>query len=78
MALLEIIWSRRLSENPHLSGLWRHGAHPPSLQRMFMYVSLMRISRSLHLHIFQQPLKFQYSDRLPAVECIETSNTRIN
>jgi hypothetical protein len=31
-----------------------------------MYASFQRILCALHLHIFQQPLKFQYSDRLLA------------
>jgi len=67
--------SRRLSENPHLpfdrltalsKAEGRRCTHPSSLRRTFMYASFLRISRALHLHIFQQPLKFQYSDRLLA------------
>jgi len=53
-------FTRRLSENPHLPRC----AHPSSLRRTCMYASFLRISRALHLQIFQQPPKFQYFDRL--------------
>jgi len=30
-------------------------AHPSSLQRTCMYASFLRISRALHLNVFEQP-----------------------
>jgi hypothetical protein len=36
-----------------------------------MYASFLRISRALHLHIFQQPLNFQYSGTLSSESLIQ-------
>ena len=43
----------RLLKNPHLLRY----AHPSSLQRTHMYASFLRISRALHLDVFEQPVK---------------------
>jgi hypothetical protein len=42
---------RRLLKNTHLLCY----AHPSSLQRTCMYASFLRISRALHLGVFEQP-----------------------
>jgi hypothetical protein len=45
--------SSRLLKNTHL----RRYAHPSSLQRTPMYASFLRMSRALHLDVFEQPAK---------------------
>ena len=50
----------RLLKNAHL----RRFPHPSSLQRTFKYTSLLRISDALHLGIFDQPEKTEFSNRL--------------
>jgi len=44
-------------KNAHL----RRSPHPSSLQRTFKYASLLRISGALHLGIFDQPEKMNFS-----------------
>jgi hypothetical protein len=44
--------SSRLLKNAHLLRY----AHPSSLQRTRMYASFLRISRALHLDVFEQPV----------------------
>jgi len=46
-------------KNAHL----RRSPHPSSLQRTFKYASLLRISGALHLGIFDQPEKNEFSNR---------------
>ena len=43
--------SNRLLKNTHLLRY----AYPSSLQRTCMYASFLRISRALHLDVFEQP-----------------------
>jgi hypothetical protein len=43
--------TNRLLKNTHLLCY----AHPSSLQRTRMYASFLRISRALHLDVFEQP-----------------------
>jgi hypothetical protein len=45
--------SSGLLKNTHLLRY----AHPSSLQRTCMYASFLRISRALHLDVFEQPEK---------------------
>jgi len=47
----------RLLKNARL----RRSPHPSSLQRTFKYASLLRISGALHLGIFEQPAKNDFS-----------------
>jgi len=47
----------RLLKNAHLL----RPPHPSSLQRTFKYASLLRISGALHLGIFDQPEKMNFS-----------------
>ncbi len=51
---------RRLSENVHL----RRYPHSSSLRRTEKHASFLRISDALHLNIFRQPPKIEFSDRL--------------
>jgi len=46
-------WTSRLLKNGHL----RRFPHPSSLRRTAKYASFLRISRALHLTIFEQPEK---------------------
>src|SRR4030042_2694314 len=50
----------RLVKNTHL---WR-SSHPSSLRRTIKYASLLRISRALHLGIFDQPAKDGLFDKI--------------
>jgi hypothetical protein len=43
--------TNRLLKNTHLLRY----AHPSSLQRTRMYASFLRLSRALHLDVFEQP-----------------------
>jgi len=36
-------------------------AHPSSLRRTIQYASFLRISRALHLNVFDQPVKKHFS-----------------
>ena len=45
----------RLLKNAHLSRVSRDFSPPSSLRRTSKYASLLRISRALHLGIFEQP-----------------------
>jgi len=40
-------------------------AHPSSLQRTHMYASFLRISRALHLAVFEQPEENSFFNNLP-------------
>jgi hypothetical protein len=50
----------RLLKNAHL----RRFPHPSSLQRTFKYASLLRISGALHLSVFEQPERNEFSNKL--------------
>jgi len=50
----------RLLKNTHLLRY----AHPSSLQRTRMYASFLRISRALHLDVFEQPAKNYFLNSL--------------
>jgi len=50
----------RLLKNTHLLRY----AHPSSLQRTWMYASFLRISRALHLDVFEQPAKIYFFNNL--------------
>ena len=50
----------RLLKNTHL----RRYPHPSSLRRTSKYASLLRISEALHLAIFEQPMKIDFSSKL--------------
>jgi len=50
----------RLLKNTHL----QRYAHPSSLQRTCMYASLLRISRALHLDVFEQPVESSFFNNL--------------
>ena len=47
----------KLLKNAHLLRF----PHPSSLRRTFKYASLLRISGALHLGIFEQPEKIDFS-----------------
>ena len=49
--------SMRLLKNAHL----RRFHHPSSLRRTSKYASLLGISEALHLGIFEQPMKIDFS-----------------
>ncbi len=52
--------SSRLLKNTHLLRY----AHPSSLQRTCMYASFLRISRALHLDVFEQPAENYFFNNL--------------
>jgi hypothetical protein len=52
--------SSRLLKNVHLLRF----PHPSSLRRTSKYASLLRISGALHLGIFEQPAKNDFSSSL--------------
>jgi hypothetical protein len=53
-------YTSRLLKNPQLLRY----AHPSSLQRTHMYASFLRISRALHLDVFEQPVKSCFFNNL--------------
>jgi hypothetical protein len=54
-------YTSRLLKNTHPL----HYAHPSSLQRTRMYASFLRISRALHLAVFEQPEESSFFNNLP-------------
>jgi hypothetical protein len=59
--LYHLLGSSRLLKNTHLLRY----AHPSSLQRTCMYASFLRISRALHLDVFEQPAEnYFFNNRL--------------
>jgi len=52
--------NNRLVKNTHLLRY----AHPSSLQRTCMYASFLRISRALHLDVFEQPAENYFFNNL--------------
>jgi hypothetical protein len=55
-----IYTTSRLLKNTHL----QRYAHPSSLQRTTKYASFLRISRALHLDVFDQPEKNYFFNNL--------------